>query len=412
MHKPQNEQTAKSILGITLLVTLISVAGIALPYPILAPLFAEGTSPLTQFLGLPKELLFGIVLAIYPLGIIIGSSVIGSLSDHWGRRRILGYTLIGTAISYGLTGIAAVSGDFLLFILARLLTGICEGNIAIARAIAADLHPTIDKTRSFSLISAMGYGGYLLGPLAGGQLAFAGPGLVFYCAGLACFLCGILSFWLLPKSLDKKVLNAEAKSSFVLLKDPKLRRFFTLYLCLTLGVNIYYEFYPLWLVNIHEYGPIGISWATIFLTSCMILTSVAFNPKLQRRYSHAQAGILGMMMFALALLFVPLFSSIQFLVCFALMGAGIAIFNGFLPAYISTAYAHRAQGQLMGMLVTIFCIGNVLAAIVGSLLSLIQVQWALICGAFVVLIACAIFYHGHFKASLWYRESEQTKASE
>ncbi|WP_228371123.1 hypothetical protein [Shewanella piezotolerans] len=49
---------------ITLIVTLISVAGIALPYPILAPLFEQGDSALSQFMGLPKELLLGIVLGV------------------------------------------------------------------------------------------------------------------------------------------------------------------------------------------------------------------------------------------------------------------------------------------------------------------------------------------------------------
>ncbi|ACJ28434.1 hypothetical protein swp_1659 [Shewanella piezotolerans WP3] len=55
---------AKRILMITLIVTLISVAGIALPYPILAPLFEQGDSALSQFMGLPKELLLGIVLGV------------------------------------------------------------------------------------------------------------------------------------------------------------------------------------------------------------------------------------------------------------------------------------------------------------------------------------------------------------
>ncbi|NMH65653.1 MFS transporter [Shewanella salipaludis] len=401
MNTTEIQDNAQQILAVTLLVTLISVAGIALPYPILAPLFSEASSPLTQFMQLPPELLLGIVLGIYPLGIIIGSSFIGALSDHLGRKRVLSLTLLGSALGYGLTGLAAASGNFLLFCLARLLTGICEGNIAIARAIATDLHPKIDKLRSFSLISAMGYGGYLLGPLVGGQLAFAGTEVVFYLAALACLVCTLLSHGLLPKALDARVQHADKGSSLVLLKDAQLRRFFLLYLLLTLGVNIYYEFYPLWLVQQQDYSAVGISWATVFLTSCMIATSLMFNPRLQRRFSQAQAGLLGMLLFSLALAMLPASGHFSFLLCFALMGMGIAIYNGFLPAYISTAYEHRAQGQLMGMLVTIFCVGNLLAAIIGSLLSLLAVQWALLVGAITVLLACMVFFHGHFKAGLW-----------
>ena len=392
---------AKPILNITLLVTLISVAGIALPYPILAPLFAQGTSPLTQFMGIAPELLLGIVLGIYPLGIIIGGSAIGALSDHYGRRRVLTLTLLGSTISYGITGLAAISGNFVLFCLARLLTGICEGNIAIARAIAADLHPVIDKTRSFSLISAMGYGGYLLGPLVGGQLASYGTEVVFYIAAIACLVCTAICYFMLPAAIDNKVPHAEAGTSLVLLKDANLRQFFLLYFLLTLGVNIYYEFYPLWLVRELDYTAVGISWATVFLTSCMIATSVLVNPILQKRVDHARAGLIGMWLFSVSLALLPLMNEYSLFASFGLMGAGIAIYNGFLPAYISTAYQQRAQGQLMGMLVTIFCVGNLFAALVGSLLSLLAVQWALLVGALVVLCASYLFFIGHFKSQRW-----------
>ncbi|WP_256717768.1 MFS transporter [Shewanella sp. UCD-KL12] len=392
---------ANKVLSITLLVTLISVAGIALPYPILAPLFADGSSPLTQFLNLPSELLLGVVLGIYPLGIILGSSVIGAISDNYGRKRLLTLTLIGSALGYGLTAIAAIFENFLLFCLARLLTGLCEGNIAIARAIAADLHPVIDKTRSFSLISSMGYGGYLLGPLAGGYLIMAGIDAVFWIAALACMLCALLSHFLLPKSLDVPDKHAEGGSSLTLLAQPDLRRFFLLYLFLTVGVNLYYEYYPLHLVREFSYQAVDISWATVFLTTCMIFTSLFINPIIQKKLSHPHAGLLGMMLFGSALAALPFFINQSYLISFALMGAGIAIYNGFLPSYLSHSYEDRAQGKLMGMLVTIFCLGNLLAALIGGVLSMFDVQWALLTGASITFVAGLIFYHGHFKAQIW-----------
>ncbi len=142
-HKNNNDLApqANSILMVTLLVTLISVSGIALPYPLLAPLFDAGTSPLTDFMSLPMQILFGIVIGIYPLGLIIGSSFIGAFSDQHGRRKILIFTMFGSSLSYILTAYAVISGSFLLFCLSRFITGLLEGNISIARAIATDLHP-------------------------------------------------------------------------------------------------------------------------------------------------------------------------------------------------------------------------------------------------------------------------------
>ena len=56
---------------------LLGTAGTAL-LQVLSPLFLDPTyaSGLTSFMDLPKILL-GLLLALYPLGLIIGSSVIG-----------------------------------------------------------------------------------------------------------------------------------------------------------------------------------------------------------------------------------------------------------------------------------------------------------------------------------------------
>jgi len=52
---------------------LLSTVGASLPYPMLAPLFADGSvHGLNSFLGLPPKLLLGLALMINPLGLLIG----------------------------------------------------------------------------------------------------------------------------------------------------------------------------------------------------------------------------------------------------------------------------------------------------------------------------------------------------
>ncbi|MGB0894420.1 MAG: MFS transporter [Parashewanella sp.] len=397
---------AKSIMAITLLVTLISVSGIALPYPMLAPLFQAGTHPLTHFMSLPTEILFGIVIGIYPLGVIIGSSFIGTLSDQYGRKKVLTFTMLGSTFSYLLTGFSALSGDFLLFVFARFLTGLLEGNIAIARAIATDLHPSIDKTKSLSWVNAMTFAGYLIGPLTGGQLASLGVDVVFYWAALACFIATLLCLFTLPNTLNRKADNAETGSSLQLLKDNALRHYFFLYLLLMIGINIFYEFYPLWLVEKFSFNAEYIAWSTVFITSSMIVTSFFAIPILTKRLSKAQGGLLGMMLVSVSMFFIPSMEDYFFLLIFMVVGMGVAIYNGFLTSYISTSYEHRPQGKLMGMLVTIFCVGNLIAAGLGSILSYYEVNYALFASAICSLCACILFYRGHFHLALWQRSKD------
>ena len=168
--------TARSTLVAVMLVSLLGTAGVALPYPVLSPYFLDpdNVNDLTHFLGLPPKLLLGVLLSLYPLGLIVGSSVIGALSDVYGRKPLLIISLVAAALGYGLTGYAAAIESYPLFALARFLTGICEGNIAVSRAVALELHPVINRTRAISLLYATNYAGWLIGPLSGGYLMALG----------------------------------------------------------------------------------------------------------------------------------------------------------------------------------------------------------------------------------------------
>lgn len=135
--------------------------------------------PLIHFMGLDPKILLGITIAAYPMGLLVGSNVIGSLSDRYGRKLILVISLVGSLIGYLLTGLAIEQSSFIGFCMARLLTGFCEGNISIVRAIAVELHPQIDRKRSLALIYSTVHAGWLIGPLAGGYLMPYGGGSTF-----------------------------------------------------------------------------------------------------------------------------------------------------------------------------------------------------------------------------------------
>src|SRR6185436_16863925 len=85
-------------------VTLLCTVGMAMPYPILAPIFVEGPADgFTHFGGMAPERLLGVSLAANPAGILIGSLVLGPLSDKHGRRRVLVLSLLACALGNLLT---------------------------------------------------------------------------------------------------------------------------------------------------------------------------------------------------------------------------------------------------------------------------------------------------------------------
>ncbi len=393
------EAKAKRALFAVMLVVLFSSAGIALPYPVLAPLFLNEVNALTTFANIPSKILLGVILAIYPLGVIFGSSVIGAASGLYGRKKTLIITLILTVVSYVLSAFAVMAESFLLFVLARFITGIFSGNISIAKAVAVDLSPTLDKTYTFNLVNATGYLGWLLGPLAGGLLAIYGLDVIFYFAAFAIVVALICVGILLQPDQLKNSTSAikfstlfASQNSFALLTDKNIRRIFLIYLLATLGLNSYYEFYPLWLVEKFNFSSLWIGYITVVLTLCMTITSVFFVKQLKFLFGLKMGSIIGMLLMALLFALHPILSANSVWPIYALTGIAIAIFNGLLPVYISEQYADIEQGQLMGLITTTFSLANVIIALVGSLLALIAAHWAIIFGAILLVIAAVDFH--------------------
>nr|MDP9126580.1 MFS transporter [Pseudomonadota bacterium] len=187
------------ILAAVCLLGLMSTIGVAMPYPILAPIFVDGPiDAFTHFGGLQPSVLMGMALAANPLGILIGSLFMGPLSDRHGRRLVLAITLIATLAGHLLTAAALLVRNYPLFVLARFATGLVESNVAVARAMLADMHEQLDRTRAFALLNACIYAGWLLGPLVGGLTLPLGEPVPFVLAAAMTLPCVAVLFLGLP----------------------------------------------------------------------------------------------------------------------------------------------------------------------------------------------------------------------
>ncbi|WP_111979883.1 MFS transporter [Algibacillus agarilyticus] len=393
---------AYKILIVTLLVTFISILGIALPYPILAPLFSEfSDNALTQFYGFPPTILLAIALAVYPLGVLFGSSFIGALSDVFGRKSILTVSLCLAAIGYLFSAWAIYIEHYGLFVLARLLTGVCEGNMAVCRAIALDLHPQIDKTRSMSFINASIYSGYLLGPLLGGYLMQFGADIAFLFAGCTVLLAMTVVRVLMSNTeskcsfswlqLRQKIYSTH---SFGLLNDLSLRPFIIAYFLLGMGINSLYQYFPLWLVTDFSISSMQIGITTAVLTFSMVLSSLFFVPKFKVALGFKFGIPLSLFILSVLLISMGWFGyAFTFWFVFPITGVVIALVNGLIPVYFSEHFHQNAQGRLMGLLTATFCLANVVMAMLGGLVALIAPVFAINVGGLLVMCAAILYFY-------------------
>jgi MFS family permease len=384
----------KLILFTIMLVSFLGTIGIALPYPVLAPYFIDyPANELTSFMGFHPKILLGFSLSIYPLGMLIGSIYIGALSDHFGRRRVLLITLTGSVVGYLLTAFAIYNESFVFFILARFLTGTCEGNIAIARAIAADLHPKIDRTQALSMIYTATYTGWMMGPVIGGFLMVYGVAEVFALAGIGMFVAIVLVGFLIAKDPVKEVAKTEfwhtirKNNSLTLLKHKEILPIFYFYFLYSMGLNAFYDFYPVWFVDYFNADGKTIALATTCLTLVMITVSIFFVTRLQKAYGEIKVIITGGALLACLLLIQPFLGMYQSFVIFAIIGGVIALTNGMVPSFLSNYFGHLGQGKVMGLQTSTFCLTNVIIAITGGVISVLDSIYVLLIGSFLVAFA-------------------------
>src|SRR5205814_6143388 len=131
--------------------------GIIIP---LLPFYAEtfGASPLV----------IGLLFSVLSLCQLVAAPALGDLSDRYGRRPVLIFSLAGTVVSFVML---ALAHNVLMLFLARIVDGLSGGNISTARAYVADVTEPQDRARAYGLIGAAFGLGFILRPALSGILS-------------------------------------------------------------------------------------------------------------------------------------------------------------------------------------------------------------------------------------------------
>ncbi|XP_051551997.1 major facilitator superfamily domain-containing protein 10-like isoform X1 [Myxocyprinus asiaticus] len=172
--------------------------------------------------GVPMEtkynsvLFGGLIGSLYSLLQFLSSPITGALSDDYGRKPLLLLTTVGLIGSYILW---AFSRSFSIFLLSRVVGGICKGNVSLCTAIVADLPCPKARNKGMAMIGVAFSLGFTLGPLMGAYFAlklkdaemfYQGPAMlaVLFSLGDLIFI-----FLMLPETLqkDSKVTECNAE---------------------------------------------------------------------------------------------------------------------------------------------------------------------------------------------------------
>ncbi|KAL9086208.1 MAG: hypothetical protein Q9159_004273 [Coniocarpon cinnabarinum] len=113
-------------------------------------------------------LLGGALGSLFSLCQALASPVIGRLSDQYGRRTALMWSMMGNILSVALW-VAAT--DFRTFLASRVVGGLSEGNVQLATAIATDISDESQRGATMALVGACFSIAFTFGPALGAWLA-------------------------------------------------------------------------------------------------------------------------------------------------------------------------------------------------------------------------------------------------
>ena len=184
----------KSALGFIFFTLLIDVTGLGIIIPVLPKLIEElihGNISLASRYG-------GWLTFTYAIMQFLFSPFLGNLSDKYGRRPILLFSLFGFGVDYIFLSFAPTIGW--LFV-GRTFAGITGASFTTATAYIADISAPEERAKNFGLVGAAFGLGFIIGPVIGGLLGQYGSRVPFMAAAGLTFLNFAYGFFVLPESL-------------------------------------------------------------------------------------------------------------------------------------------------------------------------------------------------------------------
>ena len=193
------------------LIYTLDLIGLVFVYVVIPPLILS-TDSLMVNPNLPistRNLITGLLIATYPFTQFFAAPILGDLSDRMGRRKILLISSIGTAVTFGLSGVSIGLNSLPLLFISRFLTSIFAGNLTVAQACVGESIPVKQRGQYMAVFSLVGGIGWTIGPFIAAFLSdhtllslfnFSTP---FWFLGLI-FLIGSFLLLALPKDPIKK----------------------------------------------------------------------------------------------------------------------------------------------------------------------------------------------------------------
>jgi MFS family permease len=355
-----------------------------------------------------NALIYGIVGATYSVFQLIGAPVLGRWSDHYGRRRILLLSQIGTLVSWiilfsslflpetvlwrssgGWMGSFTLTLPLVVLFFARVCDGLTGGNLSVANAYLADITPEDQRDKSFGRMAVAANLGFILGPMIAGLLGGTEYGEIppVLAALVISVVATLMIVFALPESNPciaerrepgiehvfgqeqrRCFEHDEAHESSRILSLPGIPRLLTLYFLVMLAFNFYYVGFPMHAVRRLNWEVTDTGAYFAAMSFMMVLVQGPLLSFASKRLPSRTLVIIGSVVLATSFLF---FLSEKTLLIY--VGAGLlAVGNGLmwpsLMAVLSRVAGDTHQGAVQGFAQSVGAVASILGFVIGGVM--------------------------------------------
>ncbi|MDB6137034.1 MAG: TCR/Tet family transporter [Verrucomicrobiaceae bacterium] len=356
----------KPAMGFIFITLVLDILGIGLVIPILPKLIEEFQGHDTA----RAAETYGLLASVYALMQFVFAPMLGSLSDRFGRRPVILFSLLGSGLDYFVLAMAPSLGWFFI---GRVVSGITGANFGTATAYIADISPPEKRAANFGMVGAAFGLGFIIGPALGGYLGGINLHLPFYAAGVLTLINWLYGLLVLPESVTDATRGefSWAKSNPIaalteLMRHPMLLGLASTYFLLALAQQVYPSTWALYGSERYHWNPqaTGLSLAVVGL--CAAIVQGGLTRRIVPKIGEPNAVMLGVAVSAIAFTGYGLATEGWMVYPLILVGSLGGITIPAVQALISKTVAADEQGAIQGSLTSLQSVAGVVGPLVAT----------------------------------------------
>jgi DHA1 family tetracycline resistance protein-like MFS transporter len=322
------------------LIVFVNLLGFGIIIPLL-PFYGTrlGASPFTV----------GLLFASYSVAQLFAAPVLGDLSDRYGRRPILIFSLLGTVVSFAML---AVANSVAMVFASRVIDGLSGGNISTARAYIGDVTTVENRARGFGLIGAAFGLGFIFGPGLGGALSHLGHAAPAWGAALIAAAATGLAWSWLPETVHRAGASQGSPWASVvgMLRRPVVGRLLAIDFLYWTTFAAYQTTFALFGARRFGFDVPQTGYLLAFTGVIGVVMQLAAVGPLVRRFGERRALAGGLALAALGLALAAVSHHVGLFVVAIVPGAvGVALAIPSLTSLISRSASQAEQGRIQGV---------------------------------------------------------------